>query len=78
VTTRQTDCSLGGPIVTGDAWFFGAARVARNATGNPQSAQQASHLRALQPGYTPVDNDRDDQIAFVKGTWRTLPRQEVV
>ena len=57
VTTRQADFSLGGPIVRGDAWFFGTARIARNATGNPQSAQQASYLRPLQPGYTPLDND---------------------
>ena len=77
VTTRQADFSLGGPIVRGDAWFFGAARIARNATGNPQSAQQTSY-RALQPSYTPLDNDWDNQIAFVKGTWRASPRQQLL
>jgi hypothetical protein len=30
----EADFSLGRPIVRGDAWFFGTARIARNATGN--------------------------------------------
>jgi hypothetical protein len=34
VTTRQAEFSLGRPIVRGDAWFFGTARIALNATGN--------------------------------------------
>jgi hypothetical protein len=37
VMTRQADFSLGGPAVRGKAWFFGTARIARNATGNPQN-----------------------------------------
>ena len=37
VMTRQADSSLGGPAVRGKVWFFGTARIARNATGNPQN-----------------------------------------
>src|SRR5262245_11273911 len=69
VTTRQSDFSLGGPVVPGKAWFFGTARIARNATGNPQSSLQTGYLRALVPGYSPIDNDWNNQIGFVKGTW---------
>lgn len=78
VATHQGDFALGGPIARGEAWFFASSRIARNATGNPQSAQQTSYLRALQPGYTPLDNDWDNQIAFVKGTWQTSRRQQVM
>jgi hypothetical protein len=77
ITTRQSDLSLGGPIVRGHAWFFGSARIARNATGNPQSSLQASYLRALERDYTPLDNAWDNQIGFGKATWRA-GRQEVL
>jgi len=55
VTTRQSDFSLGGPIARGRAWFFGSARVARNATGVPRSTPQqcetssTTHGRTLPP-----------------------------
>jgi len=78
VKTQQTDFSLGGPIVRSEAWFFGSGRIARNATGNPQSSLQADYLRALQPGYAPLDNDWNNEIVFVKGTWQPVSRHQVL
>jgi len=78
IATHQGDFSLGGPIARGKAWFFGSARISSNATGNPQSSLQTSYLRALVPGYSPLDNGWDNQIGFIKGTWRPSHRHQLL
>jgi hypothetical protein len=77
VETRQSDFTLGGPIVPGRWWFFGSLRVARNQTGNPRSAAQVADLRGLDPAFTQFDNAWRGQMGFLKITGRLAQNTEV-
>jgi hypothetical protein len=77
VTVRQGELALGGPVRRDRWWVFGSSRVARNATGNPQSAQQVGYLRRLEPSFEPFDNDWSGRFLFVKLTGQPSARHAV-
>ena len=52
----QPDLSLGGPIVKGRVWFYGAYRYTRQYSGIGRSAEQLALLKALNPAFEPFDN----------------------
>ena len=52
----QPDLSLGGPILRGKLWFFGAYRYTRQFSGLGRTAEQVALLSALKPGFTPFNN----------------------
>jgi hypothetical protein len=70
VDTRQPDGAMGGPIARDRLWAFGSARIDRNHTGNPRTAQQVAFLEAIAPDFSPFDNQWRSAIGFVKVTGR--------
>ena len=52
----QPDLSLGGPILKGRLWFYGAYRYTRQFSGIGRSADQLALLKALKPTFEPFNN----------------------
>ncbi|MDO8836977.1 MAG: TonB-dependent receptor [Vicinamibacterales bacterium] len=52
----QPDLSLGGPILKGRLWFYGAYRYTRQFSGIGRSAEQVALLKALKPTFEPFNN----------------------
>jgi outer membrane receptor protein involved in Fe transport len=52
----QPDVSLGGPIMRGKLWFYGAYRYTRQISGIGRTANQTTLLTALKPGFKEFDN----------------------
>lgn len=52
----QPDLSLGGPVVPGKMWFYGAYRYTRQFSGIGRTPEQLALLSALEPTFEPFDN----------------------
>jgi len=74
--TIQADGSLGGPIVTSAAWFFGTFRYTSRATGISRNATQLDTLRALVPSFEPFDNEGRLRFYSLKVNTRFGPNHQ--
>lgn len=63
--TWQPDFSGGGPIKKGRIWVFAAERYLNRTDGISRDERQLSILEALQPGFTPFDNEAKALISYV-------------
>jgi hypothetical protein len=77
VDQRQTDLSLGGPLVKDHLWAFGAYRDVDTSTGISRTAAQLDALRGLVAGFTPFDSTNVAHFWFAKGTAQLGPRQQL-
>jgi Carboxypeptidase regulatory-like domain len=66
----QPDLTLGGPILRNRAWFFGSYRYVRQVTGVSRTPDQLNVLRALVPGFEPLDSKTTSKQSFGKATMR--------
>jgi hypothetical protein len=78
VVTRQQDFSIGGPLVRNRSWVFASGRIARNATGNPRSAEQLSFVRRVDPGFETFDNEWSGEFGYMKVSAQLTPKHAVV
>ena len=69
----QPDASLGGPLKTDRAWFFGAYRFTSNSLAISQTPTQLANLRALVPGFQPLTTDSEASYYFAKITASLTP-----
>jgi hypothetical protein len=69
----QPDLTFGGPVRRDRAWFFANYRRTDLTQGIARTPSQVESLRALVPGWEPVDQQQDVNATFVKLTAR-LPR----
>jgi len=69
-TIDQTlvDASFGGPLIVDRVWGYGAWRRTDITTGVSRTAQQLAVLRALIPGYEPLDTVNDTSFWLGKVT----------
>jgi outer membrane receptor protein involved in Fe transport len=74
----QPDLSLGGPILKGKAWFYGAYRHTRQYSGLGRTPSQVALLTALNPSFKPFDNSVLSHNYYVKGTAQISPQHQVV
>lgn len=74
----QPDFSLGGPIMRGKAWAYGAYRYTKQTSGIGRSAQQLALLSALEPGFEPFDNNVKAHNYYVKGTASLSSRHQMI
>ena len=72
----QPDVSLGGPIMRGKLWFFGAYRYTRQYSGLGRTAAQVALLTALQPGFEPFNNSVLSNNYYVKATGQISPNHQ--
>jgi hypothetical protein len=77
VDQTQLDLSLGAPVVKDHAWVFGAYRYIDASTGVSRTAAQLEALRALAPGYTPLDNTNTAHFWFGKVTAQLSPAHQL-
>jgi len=75
---KQFDASLGGPIVSNKAWFFGSFRVARLVNGISRLQSQIDNLTVLKSGFEPFNNNSESIQPFVKVTTQLSPRHELM
>jgi len=73
----QPDLSLGGPLLRGRAWFFGAFRYTRRDVGISRDASQLATLQALQPNFSPFDNSSRSKYYYVKGTTQLSAKHQL-
>jgi hypothetical protein len=73
----QPDLSLGGPLMRGRAWFFGAFRYTRRNVGISRDATQLSALRTFQSNFTTFDNSSRSKYYYVKGTAQISPKHQL-
>lgn len=73
----QPDSSVGGPIMRGRLWAYGAYRYTRQSSGIGRSADQLALLSALQPGFTPFDNRVRANNYYVKATAQFSTRHQL-
>ena len=64
----QPDAALGGPLLKGKAWFFGAYRYSNNSLGVSRTSAQLANLQALAPGFQPFTMDTHASYVFGKAT----------
>ena len=69
----QPDASLGGPLFEDRAWFFGAYRYTNNSLGVSRTPTQLANLRALVPGWEPLEMDTEASYFFAKATTQVSP-----
>jgi outer membrane receptor for ferrienterochelin and colicin len=74
----QPDGSLGGPIIKDRLFFFGAVRYSRNDLGISRSPQQVTYLQALQPGFTPFNQENRFKYEYIKGTAQISPKHQLI
>ena len=74
---RHVDLSLGGPIVRDRAWAFGSYRYADVTSGASRSPSQLEALRALIPGYVPLDSTSVSHLGFGKVTVQLAASHQV-
>ena len=72
----QPEASLGGPLRRGAVWFFGSARIARNRTGVPRSAEQVRGLQLIDPAFTEFSNAWNGQIGYTKITGQLAAKHQ--
>ena len=77
-SVKQTDLSLGGPIIQDRVWFFTSFRAARLTNGISRSAFNVANINALVPNFQPFDNFMNSNQPFVKVTAQVSPKHEVV
>lgn len=77
-SVKQTDLSLGGPIMQDRIWFFASFRAARLTNGISRSAFNVANINALVPNFKPFDNFMDSNQPFVKVTAQLNPKHEAV
>lgn len=70
VDQTQVDVSLGGPIVKDHVWAFGSYRRSHTTTGVSRTSTQLAVLRALIPGYVPLDSTNKANFWSAKLTAR--------
>lgn len=66
----QPDVAVGGPLVRGRAWFFGAYRYNKLVTGLDRPQGQFDTVRLLRPDLEPFDNRLVGSQTLAKLTWR--------
>ena len=74
---KQFDASLGGPLVSDRAWFFGSMRVTRLVNGISRLQTQIDNLKTLKPGFEPFNNNSRSYQPFGKVTAQISPRHEL-
>lgn len=74
----QPDLSLGGPVMKGKAWVYGAYRYTDQASGIGRSPAQLALLSALNPGFEPFDNYVKSHNYYVKGTANLSSRHQMM
>jgi len=77
VSAVQPDLSIGGPILPGRIWFFGAYRRVDSETGVYRTAAQLNTLHSLDPSFSPKDARNRGNISFVKTTVSLSPIHQV-
>ena len=78
VEQRQSDLSIGIPIVKDRLWAFGAYRYTDASTGVSRTPAQLDALRALIPGYAPFDSTSEAHFWFAKLTARLTDAHELM
>jgi hypothetical protein len=73
----QPDLSLGGPLLKGRAWFFGAFRYTKRDVGISRDASQLATLNALQANFATFDNSSRSKYYYVKGTAQISPKHQL-
>jgi outer membrane receptor protein involved in Fe transport len=73
----QPDLSVGGPLLRGKAWFFGAFRYTRRDVGISRDASQLAALEALEPTFSPFDNSSRSKYYYVKGTTQLTSKHQL-
>jgi hypothetical protein len=73
VGVRQTDLSLGGPVVQNKTWFFSSFRWASDINGISRTPLNLSELTAFRPNFQPFNNTWRTKTPFVKVTSQLNP-----
>ena len=76
VDQRQTDLALGAPIVKDRLWAFGAYRYTDARMGVSRAPAQLEALRALVPGYVPLDSANESHFWIAKLTAQLSPAHQ--
>jgi outer membrane receptor protein involved in Fe transport len=66
MSVQQPEALLGGPIMKDKLWFFGSYRYRKGTLGISRAAADVSFLKAVDPGFTPFDNQISANIWFAK------------
>jgi hypothetical protein len=66
MSVQQPEALLGGPIVKDKLWFFGSYRYRKGTLGISRAAADVSFLKAVDPAFTPFDNQISANIWFGK------------
>ena len=73
----QTDLSVGAPVVKDRLWAFATYRYTDVTTGASRTPTQLEMLRAIIPGYAPIDSTNESHFWFVKLTGRPASSHQV-
>ncbi len=77
-SVRQTELSLGAPLVRDRLWVFGAYRYTDATTGVSRTAAQLAALGALVPGWVPLESTNEAHFGLIKGSTRFSPAHELM
>ena len=76
-SVKQSDLSLGGPIMRDKVWFFASFRRADLTNGISRSAFNTQNVIANDPNFESFDNFLKSNQPFVKVTAQVTPKHEV-
>src|SRR3954471_3385753 len=68
--------AVGGPIVRDKSWFYGSYRYRSGTFGIGRQSDQVADMRALDPQFSPFDNNISANIMFAKVNARLSPVHE--
>lgn len=77
ITVNQPEAALGGPLQKDRWWFYGSYRRRMGSLGLSRTAKQVETMKALDPAFTPFDNQIDANILFLKINGNITPRQQL-
>jgi hypothetical protein len=66
MSVQQPEALLGGPLIKDKLWFFGSYRYRKGTLGISRAAADVSFLKAVDPAFSPFDNQISANIWFAK------------
>lgn len=74
---KMPEFAVGGPIVRDKWWFYGSYRYRSGTFGIGRQSDQVADMKALDPQFTPFDNNIGANIFFAKVSGRVSPVHEL-